>query len=528
MRLAGLVVAVCLALSWSLVFAAEAPQSGGTLVYAIGVSPDRLDPNLTPLRPSQIVYFQIFDTLIIRDKADKKFKPYLATSWEISADGRTYTFKLRTGVKFHDGTPFDAAAVKFNFDRTHDPKLATRIGDVALGFFESADVVDPLTIRIHLKGPWAPFLDAASLYYRMVSPAAVRRYGDQDFGLHPVGTGPFKFVEWVPNDRIVLTRNEDYNWAPPTATHTGRAYLQRIIFRLVPEAATRVALLESGEAQVIDTAPPQDLERLTRDPRFKALVGLAPGRPFSFPMNVTTGPTADLAVRKALNYGINRPSITRIVYGPFQKYGAFLPAYGDLTPYTWGYDKNTELYHYDPAKAKALLEEAGWRPGADGIREKGGQRLTIPLGSWESGVPEVMQEQLKQIGVELKVIIATPLVVNENQRKFVTLLSPLPAARTDPNTVSRLHSRLVGGGGFNFAFVKNPELDRLLDAQASEVNEAKRLELLSRVQKMIMQQAYMLPVYNYDNMSIKAATVRDLEFNELGFFPVLYNAWIGK
>jgi ABC-type transport system substrate-binding protein len=130
--------------------------------------------------------------------------------------------------------------------------------------------------------------------------------------------------------------------------------------------------------------------------------------------------------------------------------------------------------------------------------------------------------------VELKVIIATPLVVNENQRKFVTLLSPLPAARTDPNTVSRLHSRLVGGGGFNFAFVKNPELDRLLDAQASEVNEGKRLELLSRVQKLIMQQAYMLPVYNYDNMSIKAATVRDLEFNELGFFPVLYNAWIGK
>src|SRR5687768_7649356 len=126
--------------------ATAAPQKGGTLNYALRDEPDRLDPNLSGLRPSQIVFFQIFDPLVVRDKRDKKFKPWLATSWTVSANGRTYTFKLRPGVKFHDGTPFDAAAVKFNFDRTHNPALASRCGGCAVGFYDRAQVVDPLTV----------------------------------------------------------------------------------------------------------------------------------------------------------------------------------------------------------------------------------------------------------------------------------------------------------------------------------------------------------------------------------------------
>jgi peptide/nickel transport system substrate-binding protein len=508
--------------------AAPSAQRGGTLSYGLYQSPDQLDPNLSPYRPSQIVFFQIFDTLIIRDKKDKSFKPHIASSWTISPDGRVYTFKLRPGVRFHDGTPVDAAAVKFNFDRTHDPKLATRIADVAVGFYDHAVVVDPLTVEIHLKGPWAPFLDAASLYYRLVSPAAVRKYGDAEFGTHPVGSGPFRFVEWVPNDHITLARNDAYTWSAPTANHPGPAYVDGVTFRIIPEDATRVAALENGEVQAIDTAPARDLERLARTGRFHALVGFAPGRPFSFAINVTKSPTDELPVRQALEYGINRAGIVNIVYGPYQKLGAYLPAYGDLTPYTWGYDKTAGIYDFNPSKAKRLLDEAGWKPGPDGIRQKNGARLSIPLGDWDHGAPEVMQEQLRAIGIDLKVIIAPALVVNENQRKFVTLLSPLPAARTDPNTVSRMHSRFVGGGGFNFAFVKNPDLDRLLDEQVAETNPAKRLALLSTIQHIIMEQAYFLPVYDYDNISLAAQNVHDLQFNELGFFPILHDAWLSK
>ena len=133
-------LAMLLAVPVSFAFATAAPQPGGTLAYALRDEPDRLDPNLSGLRPSQIVFFQIFDPLIVRDKTDKKFKPWLATSWTVSPDGTVYMFKLRQGVKFHDGTPFDAAAVKFNFDRTHNPSLASRCGGCAVGFYDHAQV----------------------------------------------------------------------------------------------------------------------------------------------------------------------------------------------------------------------------------------------------------------------------------------------------------------------------------------------------------------------------------------------------
>jgi len=523
-----LVVLLAVPVSWTA--AAPAPTKGGTLNYALRDEPDRLDPNLSGLRPSQIVFFQIFDPLVVRDKQDKKFKPWLATSWTVSADGKVYTFKLRSGVKFHDGTTFDAAAVKFNFDRTHNPALASRCGGCAVGFYDRAEVVDAQTVRVHLKRPWAPFLDAASLYYRMVSPAGVKQYGDQDFGRHPVGTGPFKFGEWVPNDHITLERFDDYKWAPSILKHNGAAYLDKVIFRMLPEDSTRVAALENGEAQVIDNAPAQDFERLTKDARYKALVGFVPGVPFDFALNVTKAPTNDLAVRQALSWGIDREAIVKTVFGPFQKVGAFRPAYGLLTPYTYAFDKGADRYGYDPAKAKALLDKAGWKPGPDGIRQKGGVRLVVPIGSWEHGVPEVMQAQLKAIGVDVKLYIATGTAiqtVNENQRKAVTLLSPLPAPRSDPEIISALlHSRNVGGGGFNFSFVKDAELDRLLDAQAVEVNEVKRAQVLSRVQRLVMDKAYMLAVYNWDNISLKLATVNDLEFDSIGFFPWLHDAWM--
>jgi peptide/nickel transport system substrate-binding protein len=140
-RILVTVMVVFLALPLSYASAAPPPQSGGTLGYGLRDAPDRLDPNLTGFRPAQIIYFQLFDTLIVRDNRDKSFKPWLATSWTLSPDGLAYTFKLRPGIMFHDGTAFDSAAVKFNFDRTHDPKLASRLGGIALGFYDHADII---------------------------------------------------------------------------------------------------------------------------------------------------------------------------------------------------------------------------------------------------------------------------------------------------------------------------------------------------------------------------------------------------
>ena len=504
-----------------------APARGGELTYGLRDEPDRLDPNLTTFRPSQVIFFQIFDTLVVRDERDKKFKPWLATSWQASPDGRVYTFRIRPGVRFHDGAPFDAAAVKFNFDRTHDPKLATRCSACALGYYDHADVIDSSTVAIYLKGPWAPFLDATSLYYRMVSPAAVQRYGDDDFGHHPVGTGPFRFVEWVPTNHVTLERFPDYNWAPSTMKHSGPAYLDRVTFRYLPEDGTRVSTLENGETQIIDYAPPQDFARLIETRRFDPSIGLPPGVPFNFAINITKAPTDELAVRQAMSYGIDRPTICKTVFGPFQPLKAFQPAYGMLTPQTWSYDRQAgRQYQHDPAKAKALLDNAGWKPGPSGIREKNGQPLTIVLGSWLHGVPELMQSQLREVGIDLKIQIAEGsmiTLVNENQRKGASHMSPLPAPRSDPDAMSGiLHSRNVGGGGFNFSFVKDPELDRLLDAQATEVDERKRAALLGQAQRLVMDRMYMLPVYEQDYVYLRAGRVHDLSF-AIGSFPWLYD-----
>lgn len=525
----GLIVIVTLAVLGFSQVALTAPtaQRGGTLVYTIDGSPDRIDPNLSGLRTAQIVFFQIFDPLVVRDAKDGTIKPWLATSWTVSPDGKSYTFRLRPGVRFQDGTPLDAAAVKYNFDRTHNPALATRCVGCAVGFYESTQVVDPLTVRVQLKTPWAPFLDAASLFYRIVSPAGVAKVGDQDFGRNPVGSGPFRFVEWIPNDRIVVERYAAYAWGSPLFRHQGPAFLDRVVFRIIPEPSTRVSALESGEVQLTTAVSAQDFQRLAHDPRFKPIVGLSPGSPYNWAINVTKAPTDDLAVRQAMQYGINRPVIARIAYGAFQAVGAYRPAFTMLSPVTWGYDKSSEIYSYDPAKAKALLDAAGWKPGPDAIRRKGEQRLTVVFNAWEHGIPELVQAELRAIGFEVKVGIFDALTVNENQRKGQSNLSPLPGARTDPDVLSAfLHSRNVGGGGFNFSFVKDPTLDKLLDDGAVEVNPARRKQIYADALRYAMEKSYMLPITTRDNVSLESAKVQDLRFDATGFFPWLYDTWL--
>jgi peptide/nickel transport system substrate-binding protein len=499
---------------------APAPRAGGILVYATEGDPDRLDPNLSGLRTSQIVFFQLFEPLIVRDPADNTFKPWLAQSWEVSPDGKAYTFRLRRDVKFHDGTPFNAEAVKFNMERTHDPALATRCGGCAVGFYDGTDVVDPFTVRIRLKTAWAPFLDAMSLFYRMVSPDQVRKVGHQDFGRQPVGTGSFRFVEWIPNNRIVLERNPDHAWAPAIFRNKGRAYVDRVIFRIVPEPSTRVAGLESGEIHIATAVPAQDFARLSKDARFQAVVGLSPGIPFAFAVNVTKAPTNEINVRRAVAYGIDREIIAKASYQAFQPFGAFRPAYTLLSHTTWGYDKRTETYEYDPDRARALLEEAGWRMGPDGVRTKGGQRLEIALNSWEHGPPELMQAHLRRIGISLKIGILNALAVNEAQRKAESHMSPLPAARTDPDVLSAfMHSRNVAPRGFNFSFTTDTELDTLFDQAATEVNIGKRKDFYVAAIRLALSRAYMIPVHNRDNVSLVSARVQGLRYDVTGFFP---------
>ena len=437
------------------------PKTGGVLDYALVDEPTALDPNLSSLRSDQIVFFSIYDCLVALDPETQEFVPWLATSWETSEDGLSYTFHLREDVKFHDGTPFNAEAVKFNFDRVHNPDLTSH-ATAPFGSYGSSEVLDEYTVKVNLVEPIAAFLDYVSFSYRMVSPAAVEKWGDADFGRHPVGTGPYKFVEWVANDHIALEKNPDYNWAPKIALHQGPAYLDQVNFRQIPESGTRIALLENGEIQVAVTVPAVEAQRLQEDPNFKLIVGYVPGVPFHFALNITKPPTDELAVRQAMNYGVDREAIVKTIYGAYQTLGANTAAYNVLTPNTFGYDATAALYDYNPEKAKQLLDEAGWvDTDGDGIREKDGQPLHVILGTWETqSVADVVQAQLREIGFDIEVRVSPALTVNEQQQQGVSNGSPLPAARSDPDVLRTfMHSSNIGG--FNFYFVNDPELDSL-------------------------------------------------------------------
>src|SRR5581483_3172773 len=211
---------------------AEQPVQGGTLTVALATEPTSggLDANVTPLAVTHRVIENLYDSLVTETN-DFQFKPALATSWEISPDGKTYTFKLRNDVKFHDGTAFDAQAVKFNFDRIRDPKTASLYAVVLAGPMDSVEATDATTVKITFKTAYAPFLDYASeAFLGFVSPAAVQKYG-ADYANNPVGTGPFVFKEWKKQSSITLTRNPDYKWGSPINFHSGPAYLDTLIFK---------------------------------------------------------------------------------------------------------------------------------------------------------------------------------------------------------------------------------------------------------------------------------------------------------
>jgi peptide/nickel transport system substrate-binding protein len=507
---------------------ARAQEPGGDLIMGVGTSyVDVLDPNVT----GQAVTFEImqpmYDTLLYQ-ALDGTFFPGLATEWGVSEDGLVYTFALRSGVTFHDGTPFDAAAVKFNFDRMVAPETASRLaGPRMTGVYESAEVVDPQTVRINLHQPNGSFLtDLSQVFTAMLSPAAVAEYGADEVGRHPVGTGPFKFVEWVENSHIKVERNEAYEWASPMFKHQGPAYLDSITFRIIPEDGARVAALEAGELNFADYIPTIDFARLSEDPNFKTYVTEQPGIPWAFMINVKRPPTDELAVRQAINYAVDKQAIIDTLYQ-----GLYTPAYGPLSPTTFAYNPDVEeIYTYDPAKAAQLLEDAGWTVGDDGIRVKDGQRLEINHYVFiDTKVAEVMQAQLKEVGIQSNVTLLEVGAVNEAAtRGEDTNMAPLPFRDADPAVLCIGLCSKNEGKGFAWTFHGNPELDQDLEAGQIATDPEERKGHYGRAQMIAMEQAYLIPIYNAAVFWASTPEVQDVTFNVTGVSPWEYDMWIGE
>jgi peptide/nickel transport system substrate-binding protein len=369
-------------------------KDGGTLTIARAADSESLDPKLATTAMSLWVYTNIYDTLV-EDDQQLKPRPGLATSWD-QISPTTMRFHLRQGVKFHDGTPFNADAVKFTFDRALDKNSPARGLSVA-GPISDVKVVDDYTVDISTSQPYGPMLKSVSLtmVFGIVSPTAVKKYG-AEFGRNPVGTGPFSFASWQANSAITLNRNAEY-WG-------GAPHIDKLVFKVIPEANSQVLAFGAGEIDGIASPDANLIARLKSDDT--ANVDQVPGlRMLYVGFNTQRPVFSDVRVRRAFNHAVNTQAIANQVMR-----GNAVSAKGYLPEPVFGFfDAGT--YKYDPAEAKRLLSEAGWKLGSDGKLQKDGQPLSVNFWGYTGRDPnsrliaEAIQGELAKIGVSVNLRI---------------------------------------------------------------------------------------------------------------------------
>jgi len=505
-------------------------RSGGQLVYGLTLAPSGIDPHVNASSELGIPLTSVYDTLVYRAPSPaagpaQRFVPGLAESWEISPDNLTYTFHLRRQVAFHDGTPLNAEAVRLNFERVMNPATQSQKAIFLLGPVSSVEAVDEYTVALHLSAPFAPLLDGlAQVYLGIASPAALTRWGS-DYQFHQVGTGPYRFVEYVPNDHLTLVRNDRYEWAPAGYyDHAGPAYLEQLNFRFFADPAGRAVALEAGDADVMDELPPLDAARLRRNPRFQVIPVALPGQSLGFILNTQRRPTDDVRVRQALLYGTDRAAIVQAIFG-----GQSPVAYGPLTAATFGYTTTPQaLYPYQPDRAKQLLVEAGWSEvNAAGVRQRNGQSLVLDgvLQTWGM-VPEVaqlLQAQWAGLGIDLHTQMLTYPAALEAARQGSAHLIPQSFADSDPDLLwTYYHS----GEPFNWSKVADPALDSDLARGRSTTDPAERARWYAQAQLRIMELALLVPIRDPVNLNAAAARVQDLHFDVHGWFPLLHDVYL--
>jgi len=484
------------------------------------------DPRVTSSRHEYQVVAQVFDTLIASDSSNRLF-PGLARSWEAAPDGRSVLLTLRDDVTFHDNTKFDAEAVKFTFDTIADPKLASEGAVTQLGPYAGADVISPTQLRVRYSAPFGAALASyAETTLAPVSPTAVRRLGDQGFARAPVGTGPFRFVAWEPGQRVVLERFEAYGWAPPFFSHKGPSRVARIVHRFVPDAATRVAALESGEIDISDATPVLDMKRFDDDRRYRTMIGNSAGIPFGVELNGSRGVFRDVRVRRALAMAIDRKDLTENLF-----FGLIDPSFGPLSATTPGYWSGAEsLYPPNEKAAAALLDEAGWKPGPDGIRVKGGERLTAFYGAPPPLEPDTaveIQGRLKRIGFDLRVETIT--FARNQELVFANAYDMLPVRwiQADPMCLENLFSSenipSPGRYKYNWMHLSDPALQTLFAEGRAETDPAKRYAIYAEAQKLIMDTALWFPVHNQVETVAFRANRSGYRFLRAGWVVLFYD-----
>jgi peptide/nickel transport system substrate-binding protein len=444
---------------------APSGKKGGELRIGVAADIVTMDPNLSGNAGDRQIYHQVFNTLVEIDQ-NLNILPQLAASWE-QPDPKTYVFKLQQGVKFHDGTAFDAAAVKANFDRMMDPAgKSLRRGDVAS--IDKVTVVDAQTVRLDLKAPNAALLatlsDRAGM---MVSPTAIQTLG-ADLARKPVGTGPFSFVEWVAGDHVTLQRNPSY-WKP------GLPFLDRVSYHVVQDPLVKLQGLQTGQFDIIDYAPPQKVQALKADSSV-AFIPVKSLAAYWLWLNTTRPPFDNKAVRQSMALALDVAAIVKAV-----NYGVGVAANGPIPPSSWAYDSSIPVVQRDVAGAKAKLAAGG---KASGIKAG----FEISSSPDDQRLAQVLKAQLADAGIEMDIqlVDAARQSADSVAHNFdITTAGWSGWPDPDGNTFAHFTSK----GGLNVGGYSNPQVDDLLVKAQSVSDHAQRREFYSQAIKILREDA---------------------------------------
>jgi peptide/nickel transport system substrate-binding protein len=498
-----------------------AAAAGGKLVMGISSTPDTLDPGATGLALTLLITFALFDPLVWwlpgKNGAASEFHPGLATSYTVSADATTYTFKLRTDVTFHDGTKFDAAAVKATYDHVVDPATKSKSGLGALGPYKETKIIDASTVQIIFSAPNAGFLhQQAAGNFGIISPTALAKYGVTGFGNHPVGTGPFTFGEYVAGDHLTLKNNPDYKWGP-AVLGTGPAKLSELTFRIVPDDSGRYNALQAGQLQIAMNLPANDISAASKSGKFTQLTVPSIGTPSGMPINVTKFPTDDIKVRQAIMYAVDQEKLTKDVL-----FGVDVPAHSVLTPITPGYSKpSSALYSYNPDKANALLDSAGWVKGSDGIRTKGGKKLSLEIllftgGGFELPAQFVVSE-LSKVGFTSNTTVQPFATAQGSFNAGTHNLGAFGYYGADPYLLNIWANSDAIKSGFNWSHYSNPLVDAKIAKANATAADATRNTLYEEVGTTLMQDAMYLPLWDVNGAFTMAPSVKNVSTTLNGY-----------
>lgn len=507
------------------------PTAGGTLTFATQTEPSCLDPAASPQEAAALIDRNIFDTLVVQDRSGN-IHPSLA-SWKVSKDGRTYTFSLRKGVTFHDGTPLDASAVKASLDHVVDPKTKSFLAASLISAYLRSTVVNASTLKVELRQPDAPFLQALSTAFLGIQSPKSLRAGPASVCAHPVGTGPFVFAGWSRSTSVRLKRNPAYRWAPSLAGRNGPARLAGLTFSFVPEDSARIGALTSGQVQAASNVPPNRIDQLSSSGSVKVEQYQAPGTANTVFLNPRRAPLSDEKVRIALQRSVNLDTLVSSVY--FRK---FARAWSVLTPSTADYAASVKgSWPYDPALANRLLDQAGWT-GRDsaGYRTKAGKRLTVrwPYAAkfttaQDAILGQGIQADAKKVGIDVQFdledlgALQKDIVNGANADLYSTSY-----VRAEPDILRYFFGsdQTAAKGGGNAFLIKDATLDGWLNSALTSTDPAKRRELYGDVQKYVLQHALALPTYVPAYVAGVSTRVHGLTFDPQAY-PLFYDAWLG-